>query len=178
MLYEKAFNWHSERIQKNSDEWRCDSRFLNSLAYCARIRGTRRLYNFNCHTVIVSLMEIKPEYWKIRREYWKIKRTYCTRSACFWWKSGAFGKYSHFRVVPMMVYAGSNVIFEVFRWYFRGVKYHRNGRKVPYLRVESDVRTTRKWHIINNENVLLPTKKREQFVKNCSRYDKNLSDAY
>ena len=156
MLYEKAFNWHSERIQKNSDEWRCDSGFLNSLAY--RTRAVR--VDFLKYHIITSLtslklsrklIEIKPEYWKIRREYWKIrreywkiKRTYCTRSACFWWKIGAFGKYSHFRVVPMMVYAGSNVIFEVFRWYFRRVKYHRNGHKVTYLWVESDVRTTRK----------------------------------
>ena len=52
MLYEKAFNWYSEGVQKNNDRWRYDSRFLNFHAYRARIRGTRRLYNFNRHNVI------------------------------------------------------------------------------------------------------------------------------
>ena len=54
-----------------------------------------------------------------------------------------FGSFRrHLQVVPTSPSGCSAVIYEVFRWWFRGVKYHRNDRKVTYLRVEGTSRTT------------------------------------
>ena len=59
-------------------------------------------------------------------------------------------KLRYFRVVPMMVCTCSAVIYEVSRWYFGEVKYHRNGRKVTLLRVEDDVAATPRWRCLQD----------------------------
>ena len=39
----------------------------------------------------------------------------------------------------------SDIIYDSFRWWFRGVKYHRNDRKTPSERVKGTSGTTRRW---------------------------------
>ena len=57
-----------------------------------------------------------------------------------------FRKQALLRPVPTFVSIRSDVIYDPFRWYFRGVKYHRNGRKTPSERDESPIGTRRKSH--------------------------------
>ena len=68
----------------------------------------------------------------------------------FWRKDGLIGNYElserHLRPVLTSSTTRSDVIYDPFRWYFRGVKYHRNGRKTPSERDESPIGTRRKSH--------------------------------
>ena len=65
-------------------------------------------------------------------------------------------KDGHLRPVPTSSSRCYDVIYDPFRWYFRGVKYHRNIRKAPSEQVEGTSGTTLKWRINNHKATSFP----------------------
>ena len=59
-------------------------------------------------------------------------------------------KVRHFRPVLTSSLRCSDVIYDPFRWYFRGVKYRIYDRKVTYLRAIGTFRTTAKWYTLRH----------------------------
>jgi hypothetical protein len=51
----------------------------------------------------------------------------------------------HLTLVPTSSSGASDGIYDSFRWYFRGVKYHRNDCKTPLERMKGTSEKTRKW---------------------------------
>ena len=59
-------------------------------------------------------------------------------------------KVRHFRPVLTSSLRCSDVIYDPFRWYFRGVKYRIYDRKVTCLRVIGTFRTIQKWYTLRH----------------------------
>ena len=86
----------------------------------------------------------------------RIQRKFDPNSACKLSEISVCQIPGTFTVVPKSSCGSSNGIYDPFRWYFRGVKYHRNIRKAPSEQVEGTSGTTLKWRINNNKATSFP----------------------